>query len=256
MADGDQLSGWKDIAAFLRTSVRSAMRWEHERGLPVRRLPGGEKDSVFALREELELWKLSDPARTDAEAPPGLQPGSEADDGSKAPDATPDALEGPTLQRNRWWFLAAGSAVVLVGLTICAVWITGWPGRVQPQQEPDPQPPTTRARAAGEPAPVILPFVQLDISRPDGWKATLRVPDGGAAQIGPSPDLPALILRPRVVPAGLMLEVARADGQPVKDRGRASQPLVLLLDPNVTVQIRQPFPFSVRWTSGQPPGTK
>jgi hypothetical protein len=230
----NQLTGWKDIADFFGTSVRSAMRWEEARRLPVRRLPGGAKDSVFAFRDELEHWRLSNPGRTDGDAAPVLE------------------REGPPPRSHRRRLLAGGSILVLAGLAACVIWIVGWPGRVQPQAGPDPRAHAVRPQASGEPAPVILPFVQLDISRPDGWKATLRVPDGGGAQIGPSPDFPALILRPRVVPAGLMLEVARADGKSVKDRGRASQPLLLLLDRNVTVQLRQPFPFSVRWTSGEP----
>ena len=53
-----------------------------------------------------------------------------------------------------------------------------------------------------------------------------------------------------------MLEIARADGNPVKNGGPASQPFVLVLDPNVTVQLKQPFPFSVRWTSREPPASK
>ena len=79
------------------------------------------------------------------------------------------------------------------------------------------------------------------------------VPDGGAAQIGGSAGHPVLILRPRLVPAGLMLEVARADGRPLKDQGRASQPLVLLLERGVTVQLRQPSPLWIRWPGGEAP---
>jgi hypothetical protein len=253
MAGEHQLRGWKEIAAFLGASVRSAMRWEGERGLPVRRLPGGAKDSVFAYRHELEIWQRSDPARTDAEAALALHPGDRGGDEPEAPGAIPDVFDALPLQGHRRWFLAAASTLVLVGLAIGAVWVMGWPHRARPQQVPDSPHPATGARATAEPAPVILPLVQLDISRPDGWKTSVRVPDGGAAQIGGSPGHPVLILRPRLVPAGLMLEVARADGQPLKDQGRASQPLVLLLERGVTVQLRQPSPLWIRWPGGETP---
>jgi hypothetical protein len=72
----------------------------------------------------------------------------------------------------------------------------------------------------------------------------------GAAQIGPSADHPAVILRPRIARGVLMLEIARSDGRPVKDGAATSQPFVLVLDPNVAVQVRQPFRFSLRWVSG------
>ena len=127
-----------------------------------------------------------------------------------------------------------------------------WPGRVRSRRVAAPQSLSSTARASGEPAPVILPSVQLDISGPDGWNFSVRVPDGGAAQIGGSPGRLPLILRPRVMPAGLMLEIARADGKPLKDQGSRAQPMVLLLDRNVTVQLWQPYPFSVRWAGGEP----
>lgn len=59
MADGDtgQLRGWKQIAGFLGRDVRTIQRWEQVRQLPVRRLPGGDGSSVFALRHELATWQ-------------------------------------------------------------------------------------------------------------------------------------------------------------------------------------------------------
>jgi hypothetical protein len=40
-----ELSSWKEIAAYLGVSVRTAQHWERNRGLPVRRL-AGEKGRV------------------------------------------------------------------------------------------------------------------------------------------------------------------------------------------------------------------
>jgi hypothetical protein len=36
-----ELTSWKQIAAHLGVNIRTAQKWENERGLPVRRLPGG-----------------------------------------------------------------------------------------------------------------------------------------------------------------------------------------------------------------------
>ncbi|MBK7927177.1 MAG: tetratricopeptide repeat protein [Bryobacterales bacterium] len=53
----DVLDSWKEIAEHLGRDVRTAMRWERSRGLPVHRLPGGRKAAVYALRSELEQWR-------------------------------------------------------------------------------------------------------------------------------------------------------------------------------------------------------
>ncbi len=53
--DRTRLDSWKEIAEYLGRDVRTAIRWEKERGLPVHRVPG-EKGGVFALQEEIEAW--------------------------------------------------------------------------------------------------------------------------------------------------------------------------------------------------------
>jgi hypothetical protein len=55
----DQLRGWKEIAAFLQTSERTAQRWERELELPVHRLGSQTNRMVFALRHELVAWRRS-----------------------------------------------------------------------------------------------------------------------------------------------------------------------------------------------------
>ncbi len=52
----DQLTSWKEIAAFLGVAVRTAQRWERERGLPVRRLEG-DKGRIVADAAQLAEWK-------------------------------------------------------------------------------------------------------------------------------------------------------------------------------------------------------
>ncbi len=58
--DRDRLSSWKEISEFLHCDIKTAQRWERERGLPVRRVPGGRKGSVFAYRSELDGWLHGD----------------------------------------------------------------------------------------------------------------------------------------------------------------------------------------------------
>lgn len=60
-----RLTSWKQIAAYLNRDVRTAIRWEKERGLPIRRELGTRlSQSVYALPEELDAWMLGhrDPA--------------------------------------------------------------------------------------------------------------------------------------------------------------------------------------------------
>ena len=53
-----ELSSWKEIAAQLGVSVKTAQLWERDRGLPVRRLPGG-RGRVWTDIAELDSWKRS-----------------------------------------------------------------------------------------------------------------------------------------------------------------------------------------------------
>jgi hypothetical protein len=63
----DILHGWKDIAAHLGRSVRSAQRWE-ALGLPVRRIstPDGGQ-IVYASRVEIDEWQRQTTARREAD---------------------------------------------------------------------------------------------------------------------------------------------------------------------------------------------
>ncbi len=48
--------GWKQIAERLEKDVTTVTRWEQERGLPIRRLPGKGRRSVFVYEDELVAW--------------------------------------------------------------------------------------------------------------------------------------------------------------------------------------------------------
>jgi tetratricopeptide (TPR) repeat protein len=58
----ERLKSWKEIAAYFGTDERTVRRWETQRGLPVHRLPGGKRGTVFAEAAELERWLQASPA--------------------------------------------------------------------------------------------------------------------------------------------------------------------------------------------------
>lgn len=50
-----RLDSWKEIADYLDRDLRTAIRWEQEKGLPVHR-PGGKRQAVFAFGDEIDAW--------------------------------------------------------------------------------------------------------------------------------------------------------------------------------------------------------
>jgi adenylate cyclase len=51
-----RLDSWKEIANYLRRSVRTVRRWEREEGLPVRRHYHGKQATIFAVSPEIDKW--------------------------------------------------------------------------------------------------------------------------------------------------------------------------------------------------------
>jgi hypothetical protein len=64
--NGDILSSWKEVAAFLKCSVRSCIRWEKEAGLPVHRTLDARGSRIYAHRAELEAWLRARPQPSEA----------------------------------------------------------------------------------------------------------------------------------------------------------------------------------------------
>ena len=52
----ERLESWKEIAAYLRRTVRTVQRWERDQGLPVHRQNHEQRDSVYGLVSELDQW--------------------------------------------------------------------------------------------------------------------------------------------------------------------------------------------------------
>ncbi|MEX1246706.1 MAG: hypothetical protein WEF99_18325 [Thermoanaerobaculia bacterium] len=53
---GGRLDSWKEIASYLRRSVRSVQRWEAEEGMPVHRHVHAKAGTVYAFASELDVW--------------------------------------------------------------------------------------------------------------------------------------------------------------------------------------------------------
>jgi hypothetical protein len=109
---GARLDAWKEIAEYIGRDVRTAIRWEHERGLPVHRVPGGKRGTVFAFTHEIDGWLLAVNHSADGQEPfePPRQPG--ADSSQSRP-----ASSGETPQRSArsgWFALLAGSLTLLL----------------------------------------------------------------------------------------------------------------------------------------------
>jgi len=52
----DRLDSWKEIAQYLDRTVRTCQRWENKLDLPVYRVAGKMRSSVYAFRSEIDFW--------------------------------------------------------------------------------------------------------------------------------------------------------------------------------------------------------
>ena len=85
-----RLDSWKEIASYLGKGERTAKRWESERALPVHRLPGGGRGSVYAYTAELDEWLRSAKALAGTELEIGLDGADAGADGSVSATTAPE----------------------------------------------------------------------------------------------------------------------------------------------------------------------
>ncbi len=87
----DVLNGWKEIAQYISRDIRTVERWEKQRGLPVRRIPGAGRGVVYARVSELEQWlagHTSEGVKTQDLTPSRVEPAEVAVIASSAPEAS------------------------------------------------------------------------------------------------------------------------------------------------------------------------
>jgi hypothetical protein len=59
MSIDNRLDSWKHIATYLCRDERTVQRWHTKNGLPVHRVPGPARGSVFAYSQEIDAWLRS-----------------------------------------------------------------------------------------------------------------------------------------------------------------------------------------------------
>ena len=109
-----RLDSWKEIARYLGRDVRTVMRWESERQLPVHRMPGAKRSVVFAHVDELDAWL----ARS---AEPGTPEPTPVEAAPEAVDPAPAKPPAPR-KRLRW---IAGAAITIAGI-VSVVTVGSW----------------------------------------------------------------------------------------------------------------------------------
>ncbi len=112
---GDRLIGWKAIGRYLGCTARTARRWEIARGLPVHRLTGGGRGSVWCTPDELQRWlesKTRGGGVVQPVAPVGTA-GAPVESASRGGgyDAPPDAVRVDTRAP---WLLVAIALLLMV----------------------------------------------------------------------------------------------------------------------------------------------
>lgn len=123
-SENGRLDSWKDIALYVGRDVRTVIRWEKQKGLPVHRIPGGQRKAVFAYRHEIDHWrKNGDASNGDASEVFPAQTPSITDETprSEIVGNRPGALLPITLNagsRSQWLpgTVALASVIVVCGL--------------------------------------------------------------------------------------------------------------------------------------------
>jgi len=113
-----RLVGWKDIASYLGKADRTVKRWGSERGLPVHRVPGTSKTSVYAYPAELDQW-LESASAFEADSEPDIEETPEIADApvavvgsAPAPADSPVEPYRVTWSAKRKWVMALAAVVV------------------------------------------------------------------------------------------------------------------------------------------------
>jgi tetratricopeptide (TPR) repeat protein len=126
-----RLDSWKEIAAFFGRDERTVKRWEKERGLPVHRVPGGGRGTVFGFAEELKSWLRSSQLKQNSD--------ELATDGA-AILPSPETTSVRWVNRRHWGFM--GAMMVAALLPVLAVGFTRFynlhsvPGHLLPAVRP------------------------------------------------------------------------------------------------------------------------
>ncbi len=118
---GTRLDCWKEVAAYLGKVERTVKRWDAGRGLPIHRVPGGGRASVYAYTAELDEWLKSTKARGPGDSLP-LEPFDAADASAMAISSVPEAFATRSVLRRNWLLAFCGLLLaVVVATTVYSV---------------------------------------------------------------------------------------------------------------------------------------
>src|SRR4030042_642524 len=56
MGENRVFDSWKEIAAYLKRSVKTCQRWERELGLPIHRPDQGSGARIVAYKQDIDRW--------------------------------------------------------------------------------------------------------------------------------------------------------------------------------------------------------
>jgi len=159
---GRRLDSWKEIAAFFGRAERTVKRWETERGLPVHRVPGSGRGSVFAYGDELSEWlkgRSSQELDADDSGSGRLQSPRTESTGNALATNTPDALPVEI----RAWPLSRIAAWVVPPALAAGLIVFLWTGHSETRSKAlaSPQPTAGDAQnvSLGADAVAVLPFI-------------------------------------------------------------------------------------------------
>jgi|WetSurMetagenome_2_1015567.scaffolds.fasta_scaffold75946_3 hypothetical protein len=228
----DHLRGWKDISAFLRTSERTAQRWEDELGLPVHRF-GQSHRMVFAIPSELRAWRQSAAVRTalhEFDELPELPEGRLATPPGGVPS---QPVRSRLLTPRRALVLLVGIAVLVLGSV--AAW-TVW------------KKPASRA-SEGQDGRRLL---SLRITNGTAALVTAVVPDGDRLDVPGGTGGTNLCIVPSLRGNRLRIDISET---PRGETPQLSQFVVrFVLAPGQEGRLPEPSPFSIQWLADLPTG--
>lgn len=225
------LRGWKDIAAYLGTSQRSAQRFAADLNLPVHRT-GRVHGAVSAFASELDAW-------TRRRTTEGVEPPGEAAADPDVPSTDPPAPASTPLVPARL-AAAALATVAVAGIVVWLLFSTRGPNAHEATAQAAP----SRASAVVPHDTAAQAFV-LWLKLRTGREVELRITDGPRATLQTEPDQQ---LQFEAEPRGERLRVRLYEVVAGSPRGEAPQ-MVGVVD---LVQSRREarLPVQLQFTTG------
>lgn len=115
-----RLTSWKEIAAYVSRDVRTVLRWEKDRGLPIHRVPGSTGRVVFAYTDELDAWLNGESGKSPSvENPAAAVPSFVPDPG---PVLVPAPVPISSAPSSRFSTARIATALALTAVLIVAAW--------------------------------------------------------------------------------------------------------------------------------------